>query len=379
MIREIARNTLPLGLRIAVRKYFPPDPRRVAIADLASRIRAADHTKIPDEARESTSIKEDGPLAPEVNVEAAKPAPAVAPRVAPRASRPISSLKEFDSVLADVKALPTELERVKVLANCHLADPSIVTMPEDPFSPEYHQRVLEIYYKLSSRKEYSAAECERSPIDVKKTILKPAVYTHDGGFLGDYLEAYGQIIKQMNVKPGIRILEYGPGDGQISLHLARLGCDVTVVDVDESYLSIIQGQAQRLGVSIKTVHGDFLTGADFEPFDRILFFQAFHHSLVHQKALQQMRGMLRPGGFLLFAAEPIIDPAGYWADAVPYPWGPRLDGLSLRAIMVHGWMELGFREPYFREALARAGWTSAKYDSPTNRLGNCYFGRPAVG
>lgn len=378
MIREIARNTLPLGLRIAVRKYFPPDPRRVAIADLASRIRAADHTKTPNAASEPATIKEDVLLAPEVSVEAVRPEPAIAPITAPRASRPISSLKEFDSVLADVKALPTELERVKVLANCHLADPSIVTMPEDPFSPEYHQRVLEIYYKLSNRKEYSAAECERSPINVERTILKPGVYTHDGGFLGNYLEAYGQIIKQMNVKPGMRILEYGPGDGQISLYLARLGCDVTVVDVDQAYLSIIQGQAQRLGVSIKTVHGDFLTGVDFEPFDRIFFFQAFHHSLVHQEALQQMRGMLNPGGFLLFAAEPIIDPAGYWADAVPYPWGPRLDGLSLRAIMAHGWMELGFHESYFREALTRAGWIPGKYDSPTNGLGNCYFGRLTV-
>jgi len=375
MLREIARSTIPLGLRIAVRKYFPPDPSRVAmavsIADAARRIRESDHTQMPVAPRERVQLAKDVPTPPAVSV-------LVASIAAAKASWPIFSLQEFSGVLAEVKALPSEQERVKVLANCHLADPTIVTMPDDPFSAEYRQRVLELYYKLSNRKEYSAAECERSPINVEKTILKPSVYTNDGGFLGSYLEAYGQIIKQMDVKPGMRVLEYGPGDGQISLHLARLGCDVTVVDVDHSYLSVIQGQAQRLGVSINTVHGDFLTGADFEPFDRIFFFQAFHHALVHQEALHQMRGMLKPGGFLVFAAEPIIDPAGYWAPAVPYPWGPRLDGLSLRAIMVHGWMELGFQEPYFREALARAGWAPDKYTSPTNGLGICYFGRPTV-
>ncbi|BCG79533.1 class I SAM-dependent methyltransferase [Mesorhizobium sp. 113-3-3] len=372
MLRDIARNTLPLGLRIAIRKYFPPDPKRVAFADVAKRIQEADHTRtIP--AGPKQPIVVDVPKPPAISLETLKPeAP---PAIVAPSSRPIFSLQEFDSVLAEVKALPTEQERVKVLANCHLADPTIITMPDDPFSAEYRQRVLDIYYKLSNRQEYSAAECERSPININKTILKPSVYTNDGAFLGNYLEAYGQIIKQMNVTPGIRVLEYGPGDGQISLHLARLGCDVTVVDVDPSYLSVIQGQAERLGVAINTVHGDFLTGAEFEPFDRIFFFQAFHHSLVHQEALHQMRGMLKPGGFLVFAAEPIIDPSGYWAPAVPYPWGPRLDGLSLRAIMVHGWMELGFQEPYFREALTRAGWAPDKYNSPTNGLAYCYFAR----
>lgn len=45
MLREIARNTLPFRLRVAMRKVFPVDPKRLALAENATRIRAADCTQ----------------------------------------------------------------------------------------------------------------------------------------------------------------------------------------------------------------------------------------------------------------------------------------------------------------------------------------------
>ena len=41
---------------------------------------------------------------------------------------------------------------------------------------------------------------------------------------------------------------------------------------------------------------------------------------------------------------------------MPYPWGPRLDGESLRAIRRFGWMEVGFDEAYLFELLERVGF-----------------------
>jgi hypothetical protein len=64
-------------------------------------------------------------------------------------------------------------------------------------------------------------------------------------------------------------------------------------------------------------------------------------------------GSVKPGGHVYFAAEPIT------AD-FPLPWGLRMDGESLWAIRGNGWMELGFNENYFREVLARTGWTAEK-------------------
>ena len=305
--------------------------------------------------------------------------PAIAPAraepdVAPT-SRAIMTLQEFDEVFADVAALPTELERINVLCNVHLADPAIISMPDDPFSSEYEAAVMRVYTKLSGRDVYDAAICEKVPINVEETVRKPSIYMHDGTFLGNYLEGMGQIIKLMDVHAGTRVLEYGAGDGQTSLHLARLGCDVTVIDIEEAYLQIVRGQAEQLGVPITTILGDFHTGADLPRFDRIFYFQAFHHSLAHQRVMQTLHDLLNKDGFVVFAAEPVIDPTGYWRSAVPYPWGPRLDGLSLRAMRNFGWMELGFQEAYFMAALARFGWKAEKCDSATNGLGTCIIAR----
>jgi hypothetical protein len=51
---------------------------------------------------------------------------------------------------------------------------------------------------------------------------------------------------------------------------------------------------------------------------------------------------------VLFAAEPV--------QRLDYPWGPRLDGLSVWSSRTYGWLELGFDMQYFDAALARTGW-----------------------
>lgn len=61
MLRDIARNTLPLGLRIAIRSIFPVDPDRLALAEIASRIAAADNTRAPAAASEELPNMADAP------------------------------------------------------------------------------------------------------------------------------------------------------------------------------------------------------------------------------------------------------------------------------------------------------------------------------
>jgi len=61
---------------------------------------------------------------------------------------------------------------------------------------------------------------------------------------------------------------------------------------------------------------------------------------------------LKPDGLLVLAAEPVV-PAR--CDILPYEWGPRLDGETMRAIRMLGWMELGFTEGYLFELLRRNG------------------------
>jgi hypothetical protein len=65
--------------------------------------------------------------------------------------------------------------------------------------------------------------------------------------------------------------------------------------------------------------------------------------------LERLDRVVKPGGRIYLAAEPIND-------AYPHPWDLRLDGESLWAIRKNGWVELGFQESYLLEALRRTGW-----------------------
>ena len=63
------------------------------------------------------------------------------------------------------------------------------------------------------------------------------------------------------------------------------------------------------------------------------------------------------GGRVAFGSEPI--------GALQYPWGLRLDGLSLWSTRKYGWLELGFTRDYFFEALRKTGWTAQRARSRT--------------
>jgi SAM-dependent methyltransferase len=278
------------------------------------------------------------------------------------------SLDEFSDFTASHAADQNETELIELLSNSFLVDPVIVTMPDDPFSEEYRRAVLDIHARISGRPTYDAATMEHTPLDVSRFVAKPAAYQIDCQWLGNYLESFGHLIKKLDVQQGMRVIEYGCGDAEISLHLARFGCDVTVVDIEPTYLDIVRRKADRMQVSIQTLLGDFTDGIDLDPFDRIFFYQAFHHSIEHQQAISNYVRMLRADGFVVFGAEPVVDPDGPWGRAVPYPWGPRLDGLSLRAMQTHGWMELGFQKSYFEQLLARHGLGCEHASSSTNSL-----------
>ena len=131
--------------------------------------------------------------------------------------------------------------------------------------------------------------------------------------------------------------------------LATMGVDVTVVEIGEDFVEFLQRQTRHLD-NVTIVHGDMLTFEADEPFDAALFFESFHHCADHQQMLRRLHDIVAPSGQVMFAAEPI--------DNFPFPWGLRLDGMSLWSTRRYGWLELGFETRYFVEALARNGWLS---------------------
>ena len=290
---------------------------------------------------------------------------------------------EVHNTIADMKAAVaiansanTEAERIERLCAIALKPVDVGLDQLDPFSDEYRERVMKIYHQISERDIYSAAEHELSPYLADVPDTRPNYYSAGTTrFAGQILMAMGGILEVLDLKPGEKLLEYGAGEGGIALEAAKCGVDVTVIDIEPKYLGLIERRAALADTRVNTIQGEF--GHDAGQFDVVLFYEAFHHCLDHMRVAERIRGMLRPGGRLVLAGEPVIGPHNeHWRTSVPYPWGLRMDGLSFRVIQTYGWLELGYDHDYLIEMLSRAGYSVEFRHAPANERASCYIARP---
>ncbi len=251
-----------------------------------------------------------------------------------------------------------ELRRSFADYNLHY-DPAALALPQAR-SAAYRELVLELYRRISGR-EYDPERTELSDSAAFTGRSDSFPYcTGSPGLTALNLEMIASVLRLCNgLPPGARILEFGPGWGELTLALARLGFRVTCIDVEERFLALIRSRAEMLGVSgISTVRGSFHALAGLENgFDAIVFFESFHHEIFHYELLEKCLARLRPEGIIILAGEPV-------SPANPVPWGLRLDGQSLWSIAVNGWMELGFSSDYFEAMLTDLGLLFVKQATP---------------
>lgn len=235
----------------------------------------------------------------------------------------------------------------------------------DPLSEEYRRAQMQLYEAISGKRYRT--ENEMTPFDVDGASHTPFPYaTESLEVVGTQLLSIGSMLRRMALPRGARILEFGPGWGNTTLAMAQAGYRVTAVDVSTDFCDLIRRRAEKLGVSIDVVNGTFMHAEEVtEPYDAVVFFECFHHCDDHLRLLRALRTALKPEGRIYFGGEPITD-------AFPVPWGVRLDGESLWAIRKHGWLELGFTEQYFKEALLETGWSVTKHTSGDHFTANVW-------
>jgi ubiquinone/menaquinone biosynthesis C-methylase UbiE len=238
------------------------------------------------------------------------------------------------------------------------------TMPPDPFSEEYRLRVMDLYEWLHGS-PYALSN-EHVLFEFERFVDAPFPYsTQNGVTVGNQLMAIGHVIRTLDLPAKSRVLEFGAGWGNTTLALAQMGHRVTVIDISQEFVDLIQARASRAHAPVQTIVGDFSAVLELEgAFDAVLFFESFHHCTHHLDLLASLDRIVEPSGRVLFAAEPIEEE--YYV-----PWGLRLDGESLWAIRRNGWFELGFRQSYFLEALRRSGWSAQRVDCselPSGRI-----------
>ena len=278
----------------------------------------------------------------------------------------LDTIYEFDALLRQIGDGVPDTAQYRRMSGLVLDVPQGRALTRlDPCSPAYRQAAMALYLSLRGRPEdgYDAHRDEppaTPPPANPWTGLVPWSF-RDAAMLSEHVLAWGHVLSRLDLPPGGSVLEYGPGSGQLLLMLARSGYRACGVDIDPQALAAIQSQARHLTLDVETACAGFGEGFGDRRFDRILFYESFHHAFEFEALLRRLHDRLNPGGRIILCGEPVV--AGQSA-AMPYPWGPRLDALSVFCIRRFGWMELGFTHAFLTRIAHETGWRSSYHPFP---------------
>ena len=143
-------------------------------------------------------------------------------------------------------------------------------------------------------------------------IDKYAEYDEDARLVSDrghnveYLTTMRYI--QKFLKPGNKILEIGAATGRYSIALAKMGYEVTVVDLVPKHVEIMKSKTRRLK-NFKCMVADVLDLKMFEDksFDMVLNFGPMYHlfnTRDKNRAIKETLRVAKKGGICMFAYLP---------------------------------------------------------------------------
>lgn len=105
------------------------------------------------------------------------------------------------------------------------------------------------------------------------------------------------------IKSGDRILDIGGGPGHYSIHWAKQGYDVTLVDLSDENVKFAKKKAAQYKTHITAMQGNALdlSGFEDESFDIVFLMGPLYHLMERETRLQAIREakrVLKKGGFL---------------------------------------------------------------------------------
>ncbi len=133
--------------------------------------------------------------------------------------------------------------------------------------------------------------------------------------LEDDLDMIGSHFSSLGRTPSC--LECGGGTGNLTLKMCARGWAVTVVDVSEKMLGLLQEKACAQGHSPNLIQGPierFLEKAT-EPYDLVAFSSVLHHLYSYLSIVERASKQLSLGGIFYSNYDPLAPKSPFWAGA----------------------------------------------------------------
>ena len=228
----------------------------------------------------------------------------------------------------------------------------------DPFGPEYMAEQLELYYELSGR-TLDQGTNEQTRFDMPAHVAAANPYgPYDPAAAALHTLRLSRAILAARPRLGARVLDMGCGWGLSSEFAAYLGLDVTGVDINPDFVSLVNQRAARLGTQVRAIHSTFDDYVPDGSNDLVLFYECLHHAVRPWTVVERLARSLAPDGAIVLAGEPINEE---WRH-----WGLRLDALSVYCIRKFGWFESGWSLSFIKSVFVRADMrVEVEYDAST--------------
>jgi ubiquinone/menaquinone biosynthesis C-methylase UbiE len=112
------------------------------------------------------------------------------------------------------------------------------------------------------------------------------------------------VLKEVGIKPGFHVLDYGCGPGSYIVPLAELVGEsgkIYALDIHPLAIQKVKGiTSKKRLVNVETILSDCQTGLPDNSLDVVLLYDIFHHLSDPDRVLKELHRVLKPDGILSF-------------------------------------------------------------------------------
>ncbi len=114
-----------------------------------------------------------------------------------------------------------------------------------------------------------------------------------------------KVLKEVGIKPGFHVLDYGCGSGSYIIPTAELVCKsgkIYALDIKPLATQMVKNiTAKNQLTNVETINSDCPTGLPDSSVDAVLLYDTFHHLSDPDRVLEELARVLKPEGILSFS------------------------------------------------------------------------------